>query len=103
MFYQFQYEREIEIIRERDRDNISLLRRSYVLLSPYYVYRVVLIVVKNLDTFTTNPEQKRISEIKFQKTVTECDTKADSYLDPANCVADIDTFFIDEGLEVNLL
>ena len=71
-----------------------------------YIYIVIFwnrtYTVEN-NTVTTDHEQKGIPEIKFDKTVTECDTKVDSYLDPANCVADIDTFFIDESLEVNLL
>ena len=55
------------------------------------------------NTVTEKIDDSRISEIKIPESDSKNEPKDDSYLDPANAVADIDTFFIDEGLEVNLL
>ena len=45
----------------------------------------------------------RIPEIDTAKSDSNSETFDDSYLDPLNTVADIDTFFVEEGDDVNLM
>ena len=45
----------------------------------------------------------RIPEIDTVNSDSNSDTFDDSYLDPLIAVADIDTFYVEEGLDVNLM
>ena len=45
----------------------------------------------------------RIPEIDGAKSDSNSETFDDSYLDPLNAVTDVDTFFVEEGDDVNLM
>ena len=55
------------------------------------------------STNTVQNNYEGISNENHSYENSKIETKQDSLLEPVNAVADIDTIFLDEGLEVNIM